>query len=81
MKEQFELWPEEARRAREKSGEDWRPDGDATRSEGESTYRTIKKDIKRFLRNTARNLKLKEEEKTSQEQKIAKEENIKRWLK
>ena len=65
MKEQIELWPEDAKRAREEAGEDWRPPEDATRVEGEPSYRTKKEKVRKFLRDTIRNL----EEKVKQNKK------------
>ena len=55
-KEQLDFWPKDAGDARVRAGTDWMPDDYATRSEGESTYRTRRKKIKKFLRNIARSI-------------------------
>ncbi|OGF74466.1 hypothetical protein A3J56_00825 [Candidatus Giovannonibacteria bacterium RIFCSPHIGHO2_02_FULL_46_20] len=55
-KEQPDFWPEDAEDAQVRAGTDWKPDDDATRSEGEPTYRTRRKKMKRFLHNTTRAL-------------------------
>ncbi|HEY4497810.1 MAG TPA: hypothetical protein VJC20_03600 [Candidatus Paceibacterota bacterium] len=55
-KEQLDFWPKDAEDARERAGTDWRPDDDATRSEGEPTYRTRRKKMKKFLRNISRSI-------------------------
>lgn len=55
-KEQPDFWPEDAERAREERGIDWIPPDYANRSEGESTYQTRRKKMKKFLRNTTRAL-------------------------
>lgn len=53
-KEQMDFWPKDAEKARADAKTDWRPDDDATRSEGEPTYRTRRKRMKRFLHNATR---------------------------
>lgn len=64
--EQFDLWPEDAERAREEKGIDWIPQDYANEKPNEPSARTRKKQIKAFLRNTVRHLEEKSKKKNNE---------------